>query len=463
MANKLIQMKIVLITTIIVFATSISACAPVTTPTPDIIKNFITPLPPTPEITPTSGRSQYSAGELVDYTAQDGDSLPALAARFNTTVEEIRQANPIIPADATTMPPGFPMKIPIYFLPLWGTEFKSIPDSAFVNGPSQIGFNTSAFLAESNGWFKNYRAYAGDKNRTGAEVIDYVAANYSVSPRLLLAVLEYQTGAVTNPSPPTARYMLNFRRTFYDTPYLQLVIAANTLNNGYYNWRAGQLTEFELSDETILRPDPWQNAGSVALQYYFSRIKTGSDFYASIGPSGLAQTYQTLFGDPWVNPPILIPGSLQQPALRFPFLPDHIWAYTGGPHTGWGSGAPFAAVDFAPGSDTTGCYNVTSDQFAAAMADGLVVRSSIDGISIDLDQDGDERTGWVLYYLHLATTRLDILPVKVDHQPAHMFILPVSTTASGCWLVGSSHSTWKVGLWRQGQKRMRVGWRAVRW
>ncbi len=44
-----------------------------------------------------------------------------------------------------------------------------------------------------------------------------------------------------------------------------------------------------------------------------------------------------------------------------------------------------------------------TDEFATAMADGLVVRSDIDGTIIDLDKDGDERTGWVLYYLHLAT------------------------------------------------------------
>jgi hypothetical protein len=37
------------------------------------------------------------------------------------------------------------------------------------------------------------------------------------------------------------------------------------------------------------------------------------------------------------------------------------------------------------------------------MADGLVLRSDIDGTVIDLDKDGDERTGWVLFYLHLAT------------------------------------------------------------
>jgi hypothetical protein len=86
-----------------------------------------------------------------------------LAARFNTSVEEIMAANPIIPQDATTMPPGFPMKIPIYYLPLWGTTFQSIPDHAFVNGPAQIGFSTSAFVASTTGWLKNYRVYPGKR------------------------------------------------------------------------------------------------------------------------------------------------------------------------------------------------------------------------------------------------------------------------------------------------------------
>jgi LasA protease len=364
---------------------------------------MITPLAPTPVPAPTSERPKYAPGELVEYTAQNGDTLTALAARFNTTVEQIREANPIIPLDATTMPAGLPMKIPIYYLPLWGTAYQSIPDHAFVNGPAQIGFSTSAFVATTSGWLKDYRVYAGERMRTGAEAVDYIAQNYSISPQFLLALLEYQTGALTQPAPPTGTYMLGFRRVNYESPYLQLIVAANTLNNGYYSWRAGKFTELELLDETLFRPDPWQNAASVALQYYFSRIYSGNQFFASIGPEGLALVYQTFFGDPWAEPVIVLPGSLQQPALQFPFVPGHLWAYTGGPHTGWGSGEPFAAVDFAPASDTTGCYTVPSDQYATAMADGLILRSDIDGTVIDLDKDGDERTGWVLFYLHLAT------------------------------------------------------------
>jgi hypothetical protein len=364
---------------------------------------MITPLAPTAVPAPTSGRPPYAPGELVDYIAQNGDTLPALAARFNTTTEEIMAANPIIPVDATTMPPGFPMKIPVYYLPLWGTAYQSIPDHAFVNGPAQIGFSTSAFVAGTSGWLKNYRVWAGEKVRTGAEAVDYIAQNYSISPQLLLALLEYQSGALTEPVMPGSKYMLGFRRVNYETPYLQLIIAANTLNNGYYNWRAGRLTEFELLDGSLFRPDPWQNAGSVALQYYFSRLYQGERYFASIGPEGLAQVYQTFFGNPWAEMVTVLPGSLQQPALQFPFVAGHLWAYTGGPHTGWGSGEPLSAIDFAPASDVSGCNPAEPDQYATAMADGLILRSDIDGTVIDLDKDGDERTGWVLFYLHLAT------------------------------------------------------------
>ena len=399
--HKMERLSLCFLTILVITPLVLSSCAP--NVSAGNLENMITPLAPTSAPVPTSGRPEYGPGELVDYVAQSGDTLPALAARFNTTVDEIMEANPIIPLDATTMPPGFPMKIPIYYLALWGTAYQSLPDRAFVNGPSQIGFSTSAFVASTNGWLKNYRIYAGEKMRTGAEAVDYVAANYSLSPRLLLALLEYQSGALTQPEMPDGKYLLGFKRSFYEGPYLQLVIAANTLNNGYYSWRAGKLTEFELLDRSLVRPDPWQNAASVSLQYYFSRLYTGDKYHASIGPDGLTRVYQDLFGDPWVDSTIILPGSLQQPALRFPFRADYIWAYTGGPHTGWGTGEPFAALDFAPASDTSGCVSVGPDEYASAMADGLIVRSDIDGIIIDLDKDGDERTGWVLYYLHTAT------------------------------------------------------------
>jgi murein DD-endopeptidase MepM/ murein hydrolase activator NlpD len=340
----------------------------------------------------------------VDYTAQSGDTIPALAARFNTTASEIMVANPIIPADATTMPAGLPMKIPIYYKALWGSPFKILPDPAFVNGPMQIGFSTSAFVASHPGWLKEYRAYAGGEYRTGAEIVDYVATNFSISPRLLLALLEYKAGALTQSGPPVQKDVLGYHEPYYETPYLQLVLAANTLNNGYYGWRAGSLTEFDQPDGTIIRPDPWLNAASVGIQYLFSRVSSGSEFEAAVSPNGLAKTYRSLFGDPWAGNAKLIPGSLTQPKLYLPFRPNQIWTYTGGPHTGWGKGQPFAAIDFAPPSEHSGCFTPDPQNYVIAMADGLVVRSGIDGVALDLDGDGDERTGWVIYYLHLSSS-----------------------------------------------------------
>ncbi len=60
-----------------------------------------------PVSTPLPRRESYSPGQLVDYTARSGDTLPGLASHFNTTIREIQEANPIIPKDATTMPFGF--------------------------------------------------------------------------------------------------------------------------------------------------------------------------------------------------------------------------------------------------------------------------------------------------------------------------------------------------------------------
>ncbi|MBK8616760.1 MAG: LysM peptidoglycan-binding domain-containing protein [Anaerolineales bacterium] len=363
------------------------------TPGSDIILPVLTPLPTRPT---------YKPGELVDYIAQTGDTLPALAARFNTTVEQIFEANPQIPRDATTMPPGMPMKIPIYYLALWASPFQIIPDHAFVNGPTGIGFNTSAFVAAQPGWLKDYRVYAGGEWRSGAEMVDYVATNYSINPRLLLAILEYQGGALTQSEAPVKKNLLGFTRRYWENHYLQLVIAANTLNNGYYGWRVGNLVEFEENDDVLVRPDPWQNAASVSIQYYYSRLFTGDKYALATGPQGLFQTYASLFGDPWSDPFILMPGSLLQPEFQLPFPSDQVWSYTGGPHTGWGTGEPLAGIDFAPPSDKSGCFIANEKNYATAMADGLVVRSSIEGLALDLDKDGDERTGWVIFYLHLS-------------------------------------------------------------
>jgi hypothetical protein len=356
---------------------------------------------PSPQaiFTPLPTREPFGPGQLVDYIAQTGDNLPALAVRFNTSIDEIRSANPIIPKDASSMPPGMPMKIPIYYLPLWGTPYQIIPDSLFVNGPAQVDFDMQTFVNAQPGWFKNYTEQLGDGPHSGVEIVTLVSNNFSVSPRLLLALLDYFGGALSNPTPPETPFIFGYTDQFHEGVYLQLVWIANTLNNGYYGWRRGNLTEFDHPDTRLERPDPWQNAATVALQYTFSQIYSTPIFDQMIGPGGLAETYAKLFGDPWKTASHF-PGSLRQPSLLLPFERGKSWTYTGGPHTGWGKGDPWAGIDFAP-NGVSGCG--LAEDWVTAMAPGVVVRSELGVVMLDLDGDGKEQTGWVLFYLHLAT------------------------------------------------------------
>jgi LasA protease len=384
---------------------SMSACLPQDLLPPASEANAAAAARPTNQpllSTPLATRPAYQPGELVDYIAQAGDTLPALASHFNTSVKEIRTANPFIPADATTMPPTMPMKIPIYYQALWGSPYQIIPDSLFVNGPAATGFDTTAFVNKQPGWLKNYSDYVADQTRTGAEIVDYVATNYSVSPRLLLAIIEYQLGGLSQADTPAnlSDYPLNEVDTSKTGLYRQLAWAANVLSNGYYEWRAGTIHEINLPGDKLERPDPWQNAATVALHDYFALHLDETAYDRAVSADGFAQTYRDLFGDPWTAAPH-IPGSLRQPTLRLPFLADQSWAFTGGPHGAWGEPDPLAAIDFAPPSVARGC--VSSQIWATAVADGTIVRTGVGIAVLDLDGDGNEHTGWDIFYLHLET------------------------------------------------------------
>ena len=357
-------------------------------------------------------RPKYMPGELVDYTAMDGDTLQALAARFNTTEREIREANPILPEHVTTLPQGLPMQIPIYYRSSWGSSFKILADAQFVNGPADKGFTARSYTDRQPGWFKYFNVWADSRNLRGGELIDYISDVYSISPRLLLAVLQYLTNALTDPA---------YRNDFNDKSVLripgerykslsgQLNQLAEFFNEHYYSYKAGDFTEYELQDGTLVRIDPWLNACSAALQAYFAEYFTPEEYYHAIGPDGFVKLYKEMFGDfpPVEEYPAHLPGSLEQIELRLPFKDGEAWTYTGGPHTAWGSMHPYAAIDFAPPTNQHGCF--VSYAEVIAPHSGTIVRTGTGMAMLDMDEDQDERTGWVMLFLHLKTE--SILPV----------------------------------------------------
>lgn len=410
---------------VILSALLLSACQPQSITTPQEHSEVDNPAPgevlaaePASLATPIPTRPVYAPGELVDYIAQTGDTLPALAVRFNTSVAEILEANTFIPASATTLPPSMPMKIPIYYLPFWGSPYHILPDSLFINGPSQIGFDTAEFIAGQPGWLGKYTEYAADASRSAAEIIDLIALEFSLSPRLLLALIEYQSGALSQPEATTQAqtYPLGYPARERRGLYRQLLWGANLLNNGYYSWRSADLTSLEHEDGRLERIDPWHNAATVSLRNFFNTLLNKADYEQATSSTGFYQTYSLLFGDPWAADQPHLPGSLEQPALALPFEAGNTWAFTGGPHTAWGIGPPLSALDFAPPLIKGGCQ--PSTEKVTAVADGLVVRSEIGVVVLDLDGDGDERTGWNIFYLHVGSQeRVTVGTVLQTGQP----------------------------------------------
>jgi hypothetical protein len=124
---------------------------------------------------------------------------------------------------------------------------------------------------------------------------------------------------------------------------------------------------------------------------------------ALFGAFGFLNAYTDIFGDPWAEAALVapyLPAETQQPDLTLPFPVGELWSLTGGPHITWQTGTPRGAVDFAPIIQEAIC--AVSVRWATAAAPGLVVRSDRGVVALDLDGDGDEGTGWVLVYLHIA-------------------------------------------------------------
>ena len=53
-------------------------------------------------------------------------------------------------------------------------------------------------------------------------------------------------------------------------------------------------------------------------------------------------------------------------------------------------------------------------EWASAVAPGIIARSETGLIELDLDGDGDIRTGWVLLYLHLGTQNKSLRGTLVE-------------------------------------------------
>ncbi|HVP21971.1 MAG TPA: hypothetical protein VMS73_08945 [Anaerolineaceae bacterium] len=359
-----------------------------------------------PPATPTPAPTATKAPPVL-YNAQSGDSLQNLEARFGVKSSDITSPDPIPSL-------GFLKVGQLLFIPrnVGSTNPTTLllPDSEVVYSPSTIDFDISSFVKQAGGYLSGFTEYTGYGNLTGALDVLQVAVDNSINPRLLLALLEYQghwvyeqPSNLADQNYPLGNYDVNTRGLFN-----QLSWAARQLSIGYYGWRSGTLTSITFPDNTNIRLAPELNAGTVALAYFFSQVSmlhTQRDWESALyGAKSFSILYDRMYGNVWIRSQAvepLFPDGLTQPVLDLPFFPGLVWSYSGGPHAVWGAGSPFAAIDFAPGSTASGC--IPAEQYVLAPAAGVVVRSAPGIVVLDLDGDGHEQTGWVLFFLHIRT------------------------------------------------------------
>ena len=380
-------------------------------PTPTAIPDpVLALLPPTREpgvayATPTPDTSRPTPvvrSEPEYYAVQPGDTLNQIAYRFTVGLGQVMTANGIVNPDLLSV--GQLLFIPAPSGRTSGPSFKVMPDSEIVYGPASALLDVPEAVAEWGGYLSRFGEEVEERTLSGAQIVVLVAQRYSVNPRLLLAVLEHQAHWLTRAdvAPETLIYPLGYAQPRFGGLFGQLSWAADALNSVFYAWRAGWAGPFLLADGQAVIPGAGINAGTAAVQGLFAQLYGSGAWEQTVGESGFYQTFVELFGTPFdlaVEP--VVPPDLTQPPLQLPFDGGAVWSFTGGPHSAWGVGAAWAAIDFAPPGYALGC--VQSEAWVVAAADGVVLRSDQGEVIQDLDGDGREQTGWVLMYLHVES------------------------------------------------------------
>lgn len=357
---------------------------------------YPTPTPNPPIVLPTPRT------ETVTYVVQSGDTLRRIAQLHQVSIAQIVAENEIENPDLISV--GQVLSIPPTTFDAIAPAFKIIPDSELVNSPGNAGFDVAGFVQGFSGYLASYEEEVEGVLLNGPAIVERVALLYSVNPRLLLTVLEFQSQWLTEAEPPEET--LQFPMGYYDSRrsglYKQLGWAANLLNEGFYLWQRQLIHGWTLSDSTMIAVDPTINPGTAGVLNLLRYLATSADWDWAVSEAGIFATYYQFFGYPFdvaIEP--LVPADLDQPELQLPFEVGAVWSYTGGPHGGWDSGSAWAALDFAPPGEPRGC--VPSDAWVVASAPGEIVYSDHGAVIQDLQGDGVWQTGWSIFYMHIAS------------------------------------------------------------
>jgi murein DD-endopeptidase MepM/ murein hydrolase activator NlpD len=396
-------------------ATSVKSPQPKMTDKP--VATYSPTASPSPVNTPTVGPMAIPtlAGKpYFFHKVEDGQSLSYIATSYDSSMEELMDINNLKGADAIIQI-GQSLRVPLDAdMPRAPVDVRW-PDSEVVYSPAYVDFDVAAFIESQGGYLANYTEYTDGETLTGAQVVERVSEQFSVGPRVLLALLEYNGNWVTNPylTDDQINYPLGPSNPYSGNLYLMLGWTAKNINAGYYGYKRDGFWIYRLRDYSLAITTKGLNAGTVGMQNILAIHSDAETWLEDISENGLLATYQELFGDPAkYKIDILVPSNLTQPPLELPWQKGKGFYFSSGPHIAFIEGSAWAALDFGPPDVLGNCF--FSDEPNTAVADGIIQVARQGEVQLDLDKDGHIQTGWVVLYLHVA---LDFdIPVEAGQQ-----------------------------------------------
>jgi len=291
-----------------------------------------------------------------------------------------------------------------------------LSDEAFVFHPSLAEFNVADALRAANSGLLGYEETLDGRTVGAAETVEAIAREYSLSPKLLLALLEWRGGLVSALASDPAAVDYAFGSPTAGLA-AQLDAAARPLFDAFYAYRAAPDRASEMP-----------NAATAAL----AALPVAGRLASAADAADFVAVYTRLFGDPLHGQLILAAPTSPMPGARLPWTAGQAWNYNGGPHNNnggtfgceWGTdgcpSGPWSSVDFGP-MDRTALENLCgsaegekySAWWAVAARGGTVSHGSTTSGTVIVDH-GD---GWSTYYTHLSLTG-KVAPGPIDQGEA---------------------------------------------
>jgi LasA protease len=259
-----------------------------------------------------------------------------------------------------------------------GYSKRWLEDADFLYGPRLLDFNLNAFLEQAAPHLVPY-----------STAISHWSGLYSISPKVLLTVMEMRSSAVSNPAGLADPFAGLAGNGDFET---QIRYALASLFEDYYAYRRA-VPQRDAGDgmnaSTYALLTFFRGASSVAA-FAGSASDTAGTFAATLGrlfPSGLAVDAPA---DPIVA--VVPPSTL----LQLPWKNAVSW-YFGGVHTttGANNGTPMSSLDFYKGGQGWGA-DTSTDYVVAAHAGTVTVYSSCN-VTVT------SNSGWQTNYYHLST------------------------------------------------------------